>query len=308
MLPGAARYLLAASMRLNTKYLVCLLLFCCQACAAAPISLWEVKSDTATVYLMGSIHAFKEEMYPLPAPFEAAYQAADKTVFEVDMETANTYEASLLIKERGTYPGLETVETNLPPETLEKLRAYLSKNQLPLAAFSRIKPWLILLQVGIFEIAKLGYVTEQGIDLHFQNKARADGKPLLALETFEAQIELLSSDTPEVQAIALDAALDDVDALPTQIEAMIDHWQVGDAEGLYKMTVAEYEDVPALKTQLFKQLDNRNLGMARKIEAYLATDETYLVVVGSAHMGGEQGLLSLLGKHYKIKQFQHSPE
>jgi len=57
-------------------------------------------------------------------------------------------------------------------------------------------------------------------------------------------------------------------------------------------------------TKLFKALfTDRNIAMANKIDELLVDGRTYFVVVGAAHLAGEQGILKLLEtKSYKISQ------
>jgi uncharacterized protein YbaP (TraB family) len=48
--------------------------------------LWEVKSDTATVYLFGTIHVGKKDMYPLAPLIEQALAASEALAVEADVE------------------------------------------------------------------------------------------------------------------------------------------------------------------------------------------------------------------------------
>ncbi len=48
--------------------------------------LWEVKSDSSTVYLLGSIHIGKKEMYPLNLIIENAFDECNNLVVEVDIK------------------------------------------------------------------------------------------------------------------------------------------------------------------------------------------------------------------------------
>ena len=47
--------------------------------------LWKLKGKQNTVYLLGSLHVFKEKDYPLPEQIEAAYKDSSRVVFETDM-------------------------------------------------------------------------------------------------------------------------------------------------------------------------------------------------------------------------------
>ena len=50
--------------------------------AAKPVFLWELRSPTATVYLLGSVHVASGDMYPLDARIERAFQKSETLVLE----------------------------------------------------------------------------------------------------------------------------------------------------------------------------------------------------------------------------------
>ena len=47
--------------------------------------LWSLKTDRATLYLLGSVHLLTKDSYPLDNNIEAAYRASKKIVFETDI-------------------------------------------------------------------------------------------------------------------------------------------------------------------------------------------------------------------------------
>src|SRR5215510_7425275 len=65
--------------------------------------MWVAKSDTATVYMLGSMHAAQKELYPLDTRIEEAFTKADAPVVEVD-ETEMTTQAQLQLAAKGMYP------------------------------------------------------------------------------------------------------------------------------------------------------------------------------------------------------------
>lgn len=288
---------------------VCLFSFSHFSTAAKPISFWVLENGQAKVYLLGSIHVMRPDMYPLPAPVESAFLESDLTVFEVDVRDSTGVAADRLLQEKGFFAGHDTIYTQLADDTLNKLKAYFQSNQVDIKQFERVRPWMLSVNIGLIELGKLGFDAAMGIDLYFQKKARQLGKPVLALETFEEQIELLSGDSPRVQEIGLKLALQYRDEAPEFIELLINAWAVGDAEGMYDASASEYERHPELTTQFERLLDQRNEKMAEQIGRFLVeTDKTYFVVVGALHMGGARGLLNLLGEKYDIRQIVHSPE
>ena len=47
--------------------------------------LWKAKSETATVYMLGSVHLANKEMYPLPSAFEESFDSSEVLVVEIDL-------------------------------------------------------------------------------------------------------------------------------------------------------------------------------------------------------------------------------
>ena len=77
-------------------------------------------------------------------------------------------------------------------------------------------------------------------------------------------------------------------------------WRRGDTDALSRMVRDEFRDFPSLARRL---IDQRNQNWVPKIEEYLRSGRTYFVVVGAGHMGGPNGLLSLLrARGYAIEQ------
>ena len=59
---------------------------------------WQVESESATVYLLGSIHYADPGFYPLRPAIEKAFEASDKLVVEIaiDEAMAKTYQDLIL--------------------------------------------------------------------------------------------------------------------------------------------------------------------------------------------------------------------
>jgi len=63
---------------------------------------------------------------------------------------------------------------------------------------------------------------------------------------------------------------------------------------------------PDLKPIADRLYDERNLGMLDQIEIYLTHPETTTVMVGAGHLGGPNGLVTLLTeKGYLVQQLNH---
>ena len=72
---------------------------------------------------------------------------------------------------------------------------------------------------------------------------------------------------------------------------MINAWRHGDVDTLNRIVRESFQDFPSLARRL---IDARNQNWIPKIDGYLRSGHTYFVVVGAGHMGGPNGLLTLL--------------
>jgi two-component SAPR family response regulator len=81
---------------------------------------------------------------------------------------------------------------------------------------------------------------------------------------------------------------------------LFDAWHRGDIELLTKSARESYRDFPLMADRF---LSARNRNWIPKIEEFLRSGKMYFVVVGAAHLGGTDGVVSLLrARGYKLEQ------
>ena len=159
--------------------------------ATAPIFQWQVKSETATITLVGSIHVGKPGFFPMADPFEKAFAASDALAVEVDMGSQeNIQKAMALMMKDGVLPGDETLQDRLEPELYARLEAFAAEKGEPLAMYNKFKPGILAMILVMNEYTRQGFDAELGIDKHFLDLAREREKPIRELETLEAQMDL----------------------------------------------------------------------------------------------------------------------
>jgi len=269
------------------------------------LCLWSFESDDTRIYLLGSIHAMKPDMYPLASPILEAFEAADKVVFEVDLTRLNAYEMNQVMRQKGMYASPGLIQNDLKPDTLSLLMDYLEANRMALDQVERMKPWYLMLTIGQRELARLGFDAELGIDRYLQQLALQEEKEILQLETFSEQIEILSSDPMPLQELSLRVSLEERQTVAGDLDDLLDAWQYGDADKMLELTLRSTARYPELTQQMDSLIDKRNIKMTRKIREYASTTGTYLVVVGALHMGGEKGIIRLLQDSYEITQLTY---
>jgi len=259
--------------------------------------MWVTKSDTATVYLLGSMHAAQKDLYPLDERIETAFSKADALVVEVDETEINT-QAQLQFAAKGMYPPGDQLDKHISAKLLEATDARFQKLGLPVP-YKQFRPWMVATLLELLTAQRLGFDPLIGIDMHFMGMAKG-AKPIIGLETAEQQISIFTSLTDEEQELFLEYTEKDLDNTEKNLSSMVATWKSGDDAKLWELLKASNEDSAKLEGFNKRMLDDRNVAMAAKIEGFLKTDKTYFVVVGAAHLVGDTGLIRLLGKNHKV--------
>jgi len=266
--------------------------------------LWKATSlsSKGEAYLLGSLHFGTKEMYPLPPKITDAFNVSDVLVVEADLQSAQANDAVKKALAEALYPEGVSLEENVKPGTWRKLLAVAQKLGIPEARLRQQKPWLAALTITIQSLAKSGFDPAMGIDKAFVKDAGAK-KPILQLESAEAQLKLLQALNGLEQEQWLIQALLDADKGPALFQEVADAWQKGDAEAM-DMIVRRSFDTSPTSVKLFQLFfSERNASMAKKIEEMTTDGRRYFFVIGAGHLGGEQGIVKLLeAKGFRVEQ------
>jgi uncharacterized protein YbaP (TraB family) len=273
-----------------------LLLFACAAglaSARGETSVWTVKGKQNTVYFAGSVHALPKEHSALPEQLDRAYQAAQKIVLEVDLDDMDPLEAVQFITSRGTLPTDRALKDVVGAKDYPRVAKLAEALGVPEVAIARLEPWAAALVLTQFALTRTGFDAQLGIDMQITERAKADGKPVDGLETVVDQLSVFDDRTFDEQTRFLLDSTDDAPRLDEDLAKLIEAWRTGNLRALEKEFKRERAKSPALYDAL---LGVRNRRWMPKIEALLEGDQDYLVVVGTLHYVGKDGLLTLLKK------------
>ena len=261
--------------------------------------LWKVSSEKTTVYLLGSIHLMKEDVYPLPEVIENAYKSSDNLVVEVNVENVNP----LKMLGKAMFTDSNNLEGSVSPEVYKKLSQSFEEHNVKKEVFNRYKPWFAVINLLGLELMSKGFSGDIGIDKHFIDEAKKVSKKILELESFEQQIELFENGMKNYESNFIDFSLSDFEQTSEQVDTLVEFWKKGDAEGFEKAAFEETSKRPEFDNIMKIMVDERNFKMADKIIGYLNTNEKYFIVVGGGHIVGRYGLLNLLKNNgFKIEQ------
>ena len=263
--------------------------------------LWKVQSKTNTVYVLGSIHFARKDIYPLNQKVENAFDQSDLLVVEANVNDIKKIDIQKLM-EQAVYPDNDTLEKHISPETIESLKKETGGLGIPFELVNKQKPWFLAMTLVALESIKLGLDPNLGIDKYFLSKAEGK-KKMLELESVDEQISLLSGFSDKDQELFLIYTLKDLHIMEQEVNQLTQAWISGDTKSMESLLTKSFSEDKRLSAIFEKLIFERNRRMVSKIEDFLRTKETYFVIVGAGHLVGSQGVIELLkGKGYLVEQ------
>lgn len=261
---------------------------------------WQISSEKSVVYILGSVHFFRKEIYPLNEKIEHAFKDSGVAVFEVNPSELFSIDTLNLFQQRGLYSE-GSLKDHVSEKTynilLSKIKAYGISQDLVI----RFKPWFLALTLQSMELQRLGFLPEYGIDQYFFKKA--EGKKIIGLETVQYQIEIFDDLPDKLQELILLYTIKEIDKMPTTIEQILRAWDSGNTEAIEEITYKSLKEEPELHLIYERLFFKRNLHMANKIEKFLNSENKFFVVVGVGHLVGEKGILRILQKKgFQVKK------
>jgi uncharacterized protein YbaP (TraB family) len=263
-----------------------------------PLFLWHYDGGASQVYLAGSIHVLKHSLYPLPPEYEAAFQESDHLVVEVDLERTATEEIQRRTLSAATLPDRQRLRDLLPPLLYARLERRLETIGTTAAQLDGAMPALVMNQLLIARLTSLGYSPDHGLEGHFLR--RRGSRPVLELESLDSQLELLFGQPLPTQIQLLEEALDTEQEIEPILAELLVAWMSGDDERFLALFGASSGDGPAMRAYQKALLDDRNEAMAAAVRDLLefpdGAGNRYFVLVGSAHLVGEHGIVNVLAR------------
>jgi len=252
---------------------------------------WGISNSKAKIYLLGSIHMANEKFYPLPEIIENAFNESDSLAVEFNVNNVDYFQMINLGMMQN-----QTLKDVLNDTTYNLLKKKFEEFNLPITLFNNLKPWLAAMLVSNMELVSDSVNPELGFDLHFLNKAK-NKKGIIELESLKEQMNIFDNDLKEYQNEFVNFSLKEGSSNKDIIDKYFELWSTGDIKGLEKIVFDGF-DSPMYKPLKEALYTKRNYNMADKISKFLNTDKIYFVVVGAAHLVGENGIIEILKNKY----------
>ena len=263
--------------------------------------LWRVQSKRNTVYVLGSIHLLKKDVYPLSRTIEGAFEKSDVLAVEANVNDISRLDIGKLM-ESAFYPVSDSLEKHVSGKTFSLIKEETARAGLPMELVYNQRPWFLGLTLESIELMKAGYDPNYGIDKYFLSKAEGR-KKISELESLDYQINLLAGLNDEEQELFLLYTLRELRILVQEVDKLVDAWKSGAVDKMESTITKSLAEDRRFYTIYDKLIYKRNRNMAQKIEGYLKTNGTYFVVIGAAHLLGDKGIIQLLkDRGYSVEQ------
>ena len=261
--------------------------------------LWLVRSETNSVYILGSIHLARPDLYPLDHRIEAAFDRSEVLVVEADIRALDPDRVRQWVQAKGMYPENETLQQHLSP----RIKAKMAELGIDPGSLGQTRPWLAALTLQAQKLTGLGFDERYGVDRHFLEKASQAKKKVMELESVDFQFRLLGRMTEAEQELFLYSTLVDMEVMDSSITEIVQAWRTGNTDRFAALLFKTYSEHPELRPLMEKLIFERNASMRAKIEKMLQNTRTYFVIVGSGHLVGRRGIIpELKAAGYQVEQ------
>ena len=276
--------------------------------------LWKASGGENTLYLLGTVHADRNNVYPFHKSLRDAISAADTVIFEVDF---NDPQGAAEFAAMQHYDGGGGLKEHVSPELYQAAVELFGELGMDEETVNSYKPWPLTLTLNSLLTADESTSgNAMAIDLYVNSRAVNGGAAVEAVETYALQGRIFDTLPPERQEAELAAAVElirssrtggsgnltpeeqaEVQALleaqQETLDAMMDSWKRRDPEALAAVygKDAIVAGSGGLSARLYTE---RDPGMIEAAARYLEADgaHTYFMAVGAGHMLDPGGIVS----------------
>lgn len=258
--------------------------------AAAQV-LWRVTADGTdgaghTSYVLGTMHTAGTDVLDSLAGLDGALEHVAAVYVEVlSSDMALTPEAMAC----AIAPSDSTLQRLLSPAALDSVCRYVSTFGVDgaetVTVLGKLKPAML---DAFLEVRRSGASTDMSPDIALQQRAKALGKEVRALETAEQQAHMLLDLPISEQLEALMKSVRAPEAAQAASDSLVAAYRCQDLEAIGRLLVRGMREVYAER-----MVYARNRAWAAVLVPEMRC-RSVLVAVGAGHLVGSEGLLAML--------------
>ena len=274
--------------------------------------LWKAEGNGNTLYLLGSIHTDRDNLYPFHKQLRDIITSAELAAFELDFNSQEGIDEFTAMQ---VYSDGTTLKDHVDPEIYQEVVEALAPLDMPEEQVASYKPWALANTfTALSMLDETSSDNAMALDLYVSAKASNLGIPVEGIETYAFQGKIFDDLSDEYQEnylamtlsmyLGMDAAegLSEEEkaayeaALKEQDEAVgrwMEQWKTRDTEAFandYPKDVIQSNTSDELNSKLFEGRDPNMIAWA---DRYLKQDgaHTGLMTVGAGHMIGKTGVV-----------------
>lgn len=249
-------------------------------------------------YLFGTAHLADERVLSLLPLIRQELESSRVLLVELADLDPTTMASIEIVREYGTLPDGETLDSRLTEEERQLLGAVTASHGMPWFSARQMKPGFLAIVLGVPPCAKIPMLRgEKVLDARIIKTAHENGIPVIGLETVEMQLSRMSElDQDKMLAGLVEAARAGQQFAVDMFVTTLRTHQTGNIAMMLSLSHELRTDYPAnsssmesIKTIL---LDNRNIGMHEKALPEMEKGGVFLAV-GALHLPGTNGLVRL---------------
>ena len=262
--------------------------------------LWRVSRDGRTGWLFGTLHVGRPAWKRLGPQVAAALRNSDVLALEIDPADPT------LVAELADLQPIA-----LPPALQTRLTQAYERACVAPESLSSLHPVLQATTLTVLEARWLGLDPGYALEQVLATQARAHGRRVLSLETAAQQKAALVPSDPAEALSSLDQSLAQLEDGSGRrvLQRMAQAWESGDLATLEDFDRwCECVATEADRAFMRKLNDERNPGLAARIEAQHRRGQRVFAAVGALHMTGPQSLPRLLTQRgFKVERVSFGP-
>ena len=274
--------------------------------------LWKAEGNGNTLYLLGSIHTDRGNLYPFHKQLRDIITGVELAAFELDFNSQEGIDEFTAMQ---MYSDGTTLKDHIDPEIYQEVVEALVPLGTPEEQVAQFKPWALANTfTALSMLDETSSDNAMALDLYVSAKASNLGTQVEGIETYAFQGKIFDDLSDEYQEnylamtlsmyLGMDAAegLSDEEkaeyeaALKEQDEAVdrwMEQWKTRDTEAFandYPKDVIQSNTTDELNSKLFEGRDPNMIAWA---DRYLKQDgaHTGLMTVGAGHMIGKTGVV-----------------
>ena len=274
--------------------------------------LWKAEGNGNTLYLLGSIHTDRSNLYPFHKQLRDIITSAELAAFELDFNSQEGIDEFTAMQ---VYSDGTTLKDHIDPELYQEVVDALAPLGMPEEQVAQYKPWT--LSNSFTALSMTDDTTSENamaLDLYVNAKASNVGVPVEGVETYAFQGKIFDDLSDEFQedylAMTLamfqgmDAAGDLSEEEKAELEAALkeqydavdrwmEQWKTRDVEAFAKDYPKDDIQGDATNELNAKLFEGRDPNMIAWADRYLKQEgsHTGIMTVGAGHMVGRTGIV-----------------